>query len=636
MKKGFEILSENGRRIVRGTGWYPEDPVSDLKELVKGSVRRFGDKTGFMFKDGKGGISKRTYRQLDRDVDALGTAFHELGLAGKRIAVYSENRYDWSVAFFAAVNGTGVVVPLDKYLPKQEVLNLVRRGRVEAIVFSRAYREMMQEIAQEGTTIRHFICMDAGESEISAATPAGSMANAGATEAGTHDGAQGETQGEASFHELPSLISEGAALLGKGDRRFTDAVIDRNAMSVLLFTSGTTAMSKGVMLSHANLAANVTQITTHIWLDEKDIHLSLLPLHHTFENTVGQMLMIHRGATIAYCEGIKYIADNIREFNVSVLIAVPAILEAIYRKVRDGIEKSGRAKTLDKLARVSDFLRIFGIDIRRKLFKNVFAKLGPNLRLAVSGAAALDPDVITAFGSLGLNLVQGYGLTETSPVLAACNDTSNVPGTIGYPLKGVDMAIDQPDANGMGEIIARGPNLMLGYFEDPAATAEAIDPEGWFHTGDLGTIDDKGLTRITGRIKSMIVLSNGKKAFPEEFEVFLNRIPGVKDSFVWGYVEKDGDVKVCAKIVVDETLLPSGADGRMDLSGMNAAIAAAVKEFNAEIPAYKALRYYAFTTTDLIRTTTLKTKRGPELERTLKLLDAAGMDMRKANGSLLT
>lgn len=619
MKKGYEIVNEGGRRIVRGTGWYPADTVSDLKELVKGSVLRWGGRTGFKFKDGSGAIATRSYAELDADVDALGTAFHALGLAGRRIAICSENRYEWSVAFFAAVNGTGIVVPLDKYLPKTEVLNLVRRGKVEAIVYGPSYRAMMAEIAVEEPMIRHYVCMD----------------SIGAVHAPDEGSLSGSPEGGATFHELGDLLSAGAALMARGDRRFMDAEIDRKALSVLLFTSGTTALSKGVMLSHANLAANVTQITTHIWLDEKDTHLSLLPLHHTFENTIGQMLMIHRGTVIAYCEGIKYIADNIREFDVTVLVAVPAILEAIWKKVRDGIVKSGKADMVDALAKGSDFLRRFGIDMRRKLFRSVFEKLGPNLRLAVSGAAPLDADVVKSFGSLGLNLIQGYGLTETSPVLAANNDFINEPGTIGYPLSGIELSIDQPDANGMGEIIARGPNLMLGYYEDPAATAEAIDREGWFHTGDLGTIDEKGFTRITGRLKSMIVLSNGKKAFPEEYEVHLNRIPGVKDSFVWGYVEKDGDVKVCAKLIVDGAQLPKTADGTPDVAALNAEVGAALKAFNAEIPAYKALRYYCFSTGELIRTTTLKTKRGPELDCTLARLEELGLDMRRANGTML-
>lgn len=606
MGKGFEIINSNGRRIVKGTGWYNPDPVTDLKELVQKSVAKFGTKTGFLYRNSSGGITTKNYIQLGKDVDSLGTALVSMGLTGKRIAIISENRYEWSVAFFSIVNGTGIAVPLDKYLPRVEVENLLKRGKCEAIFFSPTYLEMMKGIADTNPLVGKFICFE----PIDVA--------------------------DEKFTDIATCIAAGTATLASGERRFVDAVINKDVLSILLFTSGTTNMSKGVMLSHTNIASNITAITTHIHLDEKDVHLSLLPLHHTFENTIGQMLMINRGATIAYCEGIKHVSSNIQEFGVTVLVAVPAILEAIYRKVQDGIEKSGKTKILGILMHVSDFLRKCGIDIRRKLFKSVFAKLGPNLRLAVSGAAPLDKEVIVWFDRIGLTMLQGYGLTETSPVVSACNDFVNVPGTIGYPMAGIEMAIDSPDENGMGEIITRGPNVMLGYYEDEAATKEAIDAEKWFHTGDLGIIDESGLTRITGRAKSMIVLSNGKKAFPEEYELSLNLLPGVKDSFVWGAVEKDGDVKICAKIVLDAEKLKSDNGGILPTDQeITTKLEKAIREMNTNIPQYKILRYFVITEEDLIKTTTLKIKRNPELEKTNKLLAEKGVDMRKANGSRL-
>ena len=372
-----------------------------------------------------------------------------------------------------------------------------------------------------------------------------------------------------------------------------------------------------------------------IHVKQGDVHLSLLPLHHTFENTVGFMYMVHKGVCIAYCEGIKHIAQNINEYEVTLLVAVPAILEAMYRKVQEGIKKSGKEKVFNIMLKISDFLRKFGIDIRRKLFKSVFAKLGPKLRLAVSGAAPLDPQIVIEFERIGLKLIQGYGLTETSPVLAANNDFINIPGTNGYPLPDVEMAIDSPDDNGMGEIIARGQNIMLGYYEDEKSTAEVLDENGWFRTGDLGSIDENGIVRITGRAKSMIVLTNGKKAFPEEYEVLLNNIPNVKESFVWGNQSSKGDVDICAKIVFDIEALKDTVDKIINEKEFSKKVEQYIREINKTIPQYKMIKYYVISFEELIKTTTLKIKRNEELKKLRKILHDKGIDIRKLSGKII-
>ncbi len=608
MNKGIRIDEKNGRRIVRGLGYYEPAVVQDLRELVKGSVRKYGDMTGFKFKDPEGKITGKTYIEFDRDIDCLGTALISLGLKGSRVSIISENRYEWGVCYFSIINGTGVAVPMDKYLPRNEVENLVDRGSVEAIFYSPAFHNMMLEIAQTNIKIKYYICIE---------------------------NAADATRQDARFITMPELVDKGRELLAAGDKTFTGAEIDRERMSILLFTSGTTSISKGVMLSHANIACNITAMTTIINAGPGDVHLSLLPLHHTFENSIGLMFMVHRGVCIAYCEGIRHIAQNIREYKVTILVAVPAILEAMYKKLQDGIQKSGKAGMLKILAMVSDFLRLLGIDIRRKLFKSVFDKLGPNLRLAVSGAAPLDPSVIKGFDRMGLILLQGYGLTETSPVVSATNDFVNMPGTVGYPLAGVEVTIDHPDENGMGEILARGGNVMLGYYEDPEATAEVMEPDGWFRTGDLGTIDEKGFIRITGRAKSMIVFTNGKKAFPEEYEVLLNKIHGVRDSFVWGNKAPDGDIQVCAKLVVDREALAAEIDGMPDEGSMASAFDAAIREINKTLPQYKIIRYFVMTEEDLVKTTKMTIKRPVEQERVKTVLDRAGLEMRKASGRML-
>lgn len=599
MEKGIRIVEKEGKRIVQGLGYYEPAKISDLRQIVKESAEKYGDRQGFLFKDGNGRIAAKTYTEFDRDIDSLGTALHAMVLKGLHFSVIGENRYEWGVCFLAVVNGTGIVVPLDKHLPENEVESLIERGNVDVIFYSPSYQKMMESISHRNKRLKYYICM---ESIRNASQP--------------HE-----------FLALPDLIQKGKALLDAGDRSFVDSKIDRDEMSILLFTSGTTSMSKGVMLSHKNIAANVSSITSTIKVTPEDVHLSLLPLHHTFENTVGFLFMVYSGAKIAYCEGIKHIADNLREFNVSVLVAVPAVIETFYKRLMDGIRKSGKEKLVNKMIRLSDFLLKLGIDLRRKLFRSIFEKFAPNLRLAVSGAAPLDPEVVLWFRKIGFSVLQGYGLTEGSPVVATNNDFVNKPGTIGHPIQGVETAIDSPDENGIGELIARGPNIMLGYYEDADATKEVLDEDGWLRTGDLGTIDEKGFIRITGRAKSMIVLNNGKKAFPEEYEVLLNNIPGVKDSFVWGYKNPNGDIQVCAKIVVDREAL-----GDVPEEEISDRLNTAIREINKTLPQYKIIRYFIFTFSDLVKTTTLKIKRNIELEKVLAVIRDRGKEMRKLSG----
>lgn len=604
MKKGIDISIRNGKRVVTGLGYYETAEIGNLRDLVKSSAKRFGDKVGFKFKD-KDKIVGKTYVEFDRDIDSLGTGLLSLGLKDAHISIIGENRYEWGVSYLSITNGTGVALPLDKYLPRNEVEKLAERGKVEAIFYSPAFHDMMVDMSKTNQMIRYFICME----DVPDKPELGSR-----------------------FVSMPFLIKKGRALMAIGDRSFLDAPIDTGKMSVLLFTSGTTSISKGVMLSHSNIVDNVMAISATIKTYDNDVHLSLLPLHHTFENTAGFLFMVFSGVCIAYCEGIRHISSNILEYNVTLLVAVPAILEAMHKKVLEGIKAQGKEKAINVLMKISSIMLSVGIDLRRTLFKSIFDKIGPGLRLAVSGAAPIDPGVVSWFDRIGLRLLNGYGLTETSPVVAANNDNVNVPGTIGYPLKGVEVAIDSPDENGMGEIITRGGNVMLGYYEDINATREAISEDGWFRTGDLGTIDTKGLIRVTGRAKSMIVLTNGKKAFPEEYEVLLNNIPGVKESFAWGNKAPDGDIQICAELAVDREKL-ADADGNLPSEGEIASrLGGAIKEINKNIPQYKIIRYYVLTYEELVKTTTLKIKRNMEYMKVKDYLDKAGLDMRKASG----
>ncbi|HBN83131.1 MAG TPA: AMP-dependent synthetase [Clostridiales bacterium] len=601
MKEGIQITHSDGKRIVKGRGYYQSTTIHDVREVVKGAAKNFGDSYAFRFKDEQGNITGKTFVDFDTDIDALGTALHAIGLKNTCIAIIGENRYEWAVSYLSVINGTGVAVPLDKHLPANEVKSLIERGKVEAIFYSPAYQAMMEEAQEELPSIKYFICME---------------------KQGNND---------SKFTSLPELVKKGKQLLSKGDRSFINATIDREKMSILLFTSGTTAMAKGVMLSHKNIASNVNSITQTIQIFPGEVHLSLLPYHHTFENTIGLIHMVHVGVCIAYCDGIKHVAKNLQEYNVSLLVAVPAIFDVMFRRLQEGIRKAGKENLVNTLINLSEFLRKIGIDLRKKLFKSIRDKFAPALRLAVSGAAPLDPAMTIWFEKIGVVLLEGYGLTETSPVVSANNLFAFRPGTIGQPLADIEVSIDAPDENGMGEIIVRGDNVMLGYYEDQDATNEVFE-KGWFKTGDLGFIDDEGYIKITGRAKSMIVLDNGKKAFPEEFEVLINNIPGVKDSFVWGNITPDKNVEICAELVIDQEYFSGNIPSEQELAK---SFDQAIKEINKTIPQYKIIRYFLMTKDELIKTTTLKIKRRFELEKVQSALAKSNLDMRKASGKFI-
>ncbi len=602
-KKGVTLSNKNGRKTVTGLGYYECTQVDSFKKLIHDSIKKFQSKVAFKFKRDTT-IIEKSYVEFGNEINSLGTALHHLGLKNKRIAVISENRYEWALSFFSIVNGTGIAVPLDKHLPQIEIENLINRGEVDAIFFSNHFINEMLELSKKNIVIKQFICLD--------------MLDQGYP---------------SNFTDIQALIEQGKKLLDEGDNRFIDAEINPEELSVLLFTSGTTSMAKGVKLNQRNICSNVSAIKSAFKIYPTDVHLSILPLHHTFELSAGMTFMINNGVCIAYSEGIKHIAKNLKEFNVTVLVVVPAILEAIYKKVQEGLKKSGKERIVKNMGKISNALLKIKIDLRRTLFKKILEQIGPDLRLAVSGAAPIDKEIIHGFGMLGLNIIQGYGLTETSPVVALNSDFYNKPGTIGQPMKGVEVTIDNPDDSGMGEIFVRGSNVMMGYYEDDNATKEAIDSEGWFHTGDLGFIDYEGFITITGRAKSMIVLNNGKKAFPEEYEMLLNNIDGVKESYVWGNTAPDGDIQVCAKLVLDKNILKEKLGTIPSDTEIADMLYKEIKNINKEMPQYKIIRYFVISYEELIKTTTLKLKRQIEYKKITDLLIQLNTNMRKLSGT---
>ena len=565
------------------------DKFANLKEMINLSAQKHGAKPAFRFKTDKPGEFRNiTFNEFLNDINALGTKLINMGLSDKRIAIISDNRYEWALAYMAIACGTGVVVPLDKMLPANELEALIIRSGVEAIFYSSKYDEVMQDIRNRKTTdLRYYISMDLEKREN-------------------------------GVYSQKELVKAGKELIEKGNRKFLDAKINNEAMGFMLFTSGTTAMSKAVMLSHKNIASNLMDIAKVLNLDERDTLLSFLPLHHTFECTVGFLYPISRGASIAYCEGIRHIANNIKEYQITAMISVPALYESIYKRLMKNIEKKGKLPEVEKMIKLTNMFSKVGIDIKRVVFKDIIDGLGGKIRLLVNGAAALSPEVEKGFNDLGITTVQGYGLTETSPVISAGTDFEQRIGSVGKVFPSVKLKIINKDENGIGEIYVKGPTVMLGYYQNEEATKEVLD-KGWFNTGDLGYVDKKGFLFLCGRKKSVIVLKNGKNVFPEEIETVINKIEGVKESFVYGQAEEDDkiDLKVCAKIVYDKDLMKEIYNVETE-EEIYDVLWDKIKEINKTMPEYKYVKKIIVTDEELVKTTTQKIKRHEEMKKIQK------------------
>ena len=569
---------------------YKEIHVDNFREMIDYTANTYKDRIAFSYKKDKTSKNPEyiniSYKKHKEDIEAFSTKLLELGLEGKRIAIISHNKYQWPLSYMAINNGNMVVVPLDYMLPENEIESLIKRSEAGAVIFENKYESIFKKIKQsKESNLKYLINMDLEKS----------------------------SEEVYSFYEL---LKEGYELLKEGNTIYKNIKIDNDKMSIMLFTSGTTGVSKAVELSQKNICSNVSAMTTLIKMNDKDSVLSFLPLHHVFECTVGFLYPISIGGSIAFCEGVKHMAENIKEFEITAMISVPAVFDIIYRKVMKTIEKKGKLANLEKGKKVSQFLLKMKIDLRKQLFKEVHESLGPKLKLVVTGGAALDPETEKGFNDLGFDVEQGYGLTETAPVIAAETPKCRRLGSIGKKFPSVEVKIDDPDEEGIGELMAKGPSIMLGYYENEEATKSALESDGWFHTGDLARIDKDGFIYISGRKKSVIVLNNGKNVFPEEIETLLNKVEGIKETFVFEKKEDDGDVKVCVEIVYDKELIKElyNIEGEENIKEF---LWDKVKEVNKLMPKYKYVREMVITEEPLIKTTTLKIKRHEELKKVL-------------------
>ena len=549
---------------------------TDLKDMLNQTGEVYGDRPAYIFKtEEKGKFRTITHKEFRENINALGTTLIQMGLKDKRIALISENRYEWELSYLAVAAGVGVIVPLDKALPDNELESLILRSQVEAIIYSSKYDVIMKTLREKkNTNLKYFISMDLEEN----------------------------TQG---IYAEKALVEKGKKLLADGNKTYIDAKIDAEKMGIMLFTSGTTAMSKAVMLSHKNLVTNVMDIIQRFDLTDEDRFLSFLPLHHVFECTVGFLYPISIGGSIAFCEGVKHMAENIKEFEITAMISVPAVFDIIYRKVMKTIEKKGKLANLEKGKKVSQFLLKMKIDLRKQLFKEVHESLGPKLKLVVTGGAALDPETEKGFNDLGFDVEQGYGLTETAPVIAAETPKCRRLGSIGKKFPSVEVKIDDPDEEGIGELMAKGPSIMLGYYENEEATKSALESDGWFHTGDLARIDKDGYIYISGRKKSVIVLNNGKNVFPEEIENYIMRIPYVQEVVVSGVKDECGsEVRLCAEVFLNEDKLKE-----LDIKDAEQTLKKDIAKECSILPMYKRIGKVVIRDKEFAKTTTNKIKR---------------------------
>lgn len=556
----------------------------NVKQIIYSSAQKYENQIAFVIKhqeNKKVSYENITYKQFLEDINKFGTALYNMGLKGKRVAIIGKNRYEWVLAHFANLLGAIVSVPLDKDLQYDELESSIIRSKADCIIFDEKLEEKIKKIKNENKTyLTNYICMS-------------------------------EMEG---YKNVKELVAEGEKLLKEGKDEYINAQIDENKMNIILFTSGTTSKSKAVMLSQKNIASNIYAMQCVEDIRSTDTNIAFLPFHHIFGSTCMAM-MIACGVKTVFPDGLRYIKQNLNEYKVTLFVGVPVLIEAIYKTIMKEIEKQGKEKVIKIAVKISKILLKLKIDVRRKLFKQVINALGGELRFLISGGAPADPEISEGFRNLGIEIVQGYGLSETSPVIAAENAKMIKKGSVGVPMINDILEIVNKDENGIGEIRVKGPNVMLGYYEMPELTEEVLK-DGWFYTGDLGYLDKDNCLFITGRNKNMIVLRNGKKVFPEELELLINRLELVEESMVFGLPDKQvkDDVKVAVKIVYNKEVVKQKYKDKTQ-EELYQIIWNQIKELNNSFPRYKHIQKMILTDEELIKTTTKKIKRQEEIKK---------------------
>ena len=563
--------------------YFKNKEFNNIKEIIYNSANVYEKNTAFVIKnkkDGKTNYIDVSYKQLLEDINCLGTAYYSLKLQKKRIAIIGKNRYEWVLAHLANLLGGIVSIPLDKDLQLEELESSLIRSKADAIVFDNKLLDLIEQIKNRGNTqIKEYICMEK----------------------------------ESYYKNIPELIDIGKALIEKGNTSYIDNNIDENEMNILLFTSGTTSKSKAVMLSQKNVASNIYALQCVEDIRSSDTNIAFLPFHHIFGSTC-LIMMLASGVRTCFPDGLRYIKQNLKEYKVSVFVGVPVLVEAIYKAIIKEVEKQEKTKIINKAIKISNFLLKLHIDIRKILFKKVLEGLGGKLRLIILGGAPADPMSIKGFNEIGVTTIQGYGLSETAPVISAENYKKRKAGSVGFPMINDIIEIVNKYEKGIGEIRVKGPNVMLGYYEMPELSNETIK-NGWFYTGDLGYFDKKGFLYITGRNKNLIVLKNGKKVFPEELETLINRLELVNECIVFGMPDKKdrNDITLSVKVVYNEETIKEKYNEKTR-DEIDKILWGEIKQINTTFPRYKHIQKLITSNEELIKTTTKKVKRQEEIK----------------------
>ena len=563
---------------------YEVRQIESIRDMLISSCEIFAQRPAYLKKQKKTmPYETVTYSEFKELVWNLGTKFLEMGLAGKKVALISENRFEWCVAYMAAVCGDMTVVPIDLELAPSDLTNLVKISKSSAVVYTGKLSEKLANLKADVPEVEYTINMDSGKVK------------------------EGEL-------DLYALLEEGKNLRANGDNSYDNITIDNTAAKILLFTSGTTALSKGVLLSHKNIATNLMAMCSMVDIKSTDVFLATLPIHHTYASTCGIMAPLFRGSCVAFADGLKYILNNLKESKTTVLLGVPAMFELIHKRIWAMARQNGLESKLKLGIKLSGALRKVGIDARRKIFKTVIDNFGGEIRLFVSGAAAIEPSISKSFHDMGILFLQGYGITECAPIVSLNRDINYKDDAIGLPLPGLEVKIINQNEEGVGEIICKGDNVMIGYYENQQATDEVLK-DGWFYTGDYGTIDEDGFIKFEGRKKNIIIAKNGKNVYPEELETMLSKSDYVAECMVYGHDDEDGETHIHAQIFPDKAAIELKLGENPADEKVRELIQSVVDDVNKNNPVWKYIRKTVIRTEEFEKTTTKKIKRFAEANK---------------------
>ena len=572
---------------------YEKTNYKTIKEVFLRSREKFANDVFITEKfNVKEKFTEITYKEFTDDVIYLGTSLiNKYNLKNERIVIIGENTYHWYVSYMAMLCGVGVAVPVDKELPANEIENVINRSKATAVIYSTKKKDVIKKVEDKLPNVKYFMQMN------------------------SDDELQGREVG------LNTIIREGKEIVNNGDDSFMKIEIDPEEFKVLIFTSGTTSNSKGVMINNRNLAENINAVSTYVYLDQNDRLFSVLPLHHTYESSIGFLLPFANGCSVAVCQGLKYIVPNLQETKPTAIIAVPLLIESIYKKINKTIEKSKKTGLVNSMIHVTNGLKSIGVDVKRKVFNDIYSNLGGNIRIIVSAAAPIDPKVGKWLQDIGISFLQGYGLTETAPIAALTPEFDPRVGSAGKAVNCAEIKIDNPNEKGEGEVLIKSETLMIGYYEDEDATNEVIETyengERWFHSGDVGYLDEDGFLFITGRTKNVIVTQNGKNIYPEEIELMLGDVKEIKECMVYGKeVEGEKELIITVKVIpnYDEIKAELNKDDVTDDEVYNI-IWNKIKEVNHKLTSYKAIKKLEIKKDEFEKTTTMKIKRYVEINK---------------------